>query len=342
MNEADCLSHLISPGTLRIDKSYMQGVIQILVTSSCDQNCYNCTQLSQLRRKPEFMSPEQFEQAVLSLKGYFGVYGTFGGNPCLSPHFKDYCEILKKHVPFQQRGLWSNNPIKLENAKAARDCYNPAYSNINVHLNQHAFDMWKQGWPECRPIGLSQDSRHSPCFTAMKDLDNLPVFNEQHQKIGVMENTEENRHTLISDCDIAKNWSAAIGMFRGQLRGFFCEIALAQAIHHQDAPDYSDTGLDVTMTYHAEGRSDRCLWWQLPMQAFAPQVRTACHSCGVPLRGHGENAMANSGKEQVSRTHATNYEPKRKGRTVELVTELVQLGVPLVSTTNYLGNSGRP
>lgn len=384
MDESACLSKMIAPGQVRPSKPYLGGVLQILVTSSCDKNCLNCTQMSQLRRKPEFMTPEQFEQAVLSLKGYFGVHGVFGGNPCLSPHFKDYCDILTKHVPFVQRGLWSNNPIKLENAEAARKCFNPSFSNINVHLDQKAFDLWKQGWPECRPVGLTQDSRHSPCFVAMKDLrggechvckgdgsysvhsggaegeeyvtcDNcdgtgqllgdLPVFDANHQKVGTMPNTEENRLTIISDCDVNQRWSAGVGLFRGQLRGWFCEIAMAASIHHQDDPDWPDTGIPIevdgrsTLERWAGGIVGRGLWWEQSMPFFSGQVKKHCHECSVPLRGHGENAMSENGKEQVSQTHAANYEPKRKGRTVEVVTKLVQLGVPLTSTVQYLQNS---
>src|SRR5678815_405006 len=120
MTEQECLSKMVAPGTRRPGK-YREGVIQIHVTRACDKACFNCTQLSNLGGKTEFMSPEHFAQAVESLRGYFGVVGVFGGNPAMSPHFVEYCRILRDSwVPFNQRGLWCNNPISIDKACAAR------------------------------------------------------------------------------------------------------------------------------------------------------------------------------------------------------------------------------
>ena len=151
MNESQALALMVAPAGNRPSKPYLGGVIQVLVTSSCDKACYGCTQNSQLARPKWFMTPEQFEQAILSLKDYWGVHGVFGGNPCLSPHFKDYCEILRKHVPFPQRGLWSNNPITLENAQECARTFHPGHSNLNVHMDQKAFDLFKQGCLSATP-----------------------------------------------------------------------------------------------------------------------------------------------------------------------------------------------
>jgi hypothetical protein len=120
-----------------------------------------------------------------------------------------------------------------------------------------------------------------------------------------------------------------ICVFRGQLRGFFCEIAGAQAMLHQHEPDYPDTGLPVEPD-----------WWKLSMEHFSGQVRKHCHECSAPLRGWGELAQARDadGVEQVSETHRNVYRTKRPMRRVQVVTELAQLGNRLTHMTDYLQN----
>jgi hypothetical protein len=368
---------MVAPGTRRPGK-WRDGVIQIHITRACDKACFACTQGSNLGGKTEFMPPEMFEQAVRSLGfseekcydiknpafgltegAYFGVVGVFGGNPALSPHFGEYCRILHKLVPFEQRGLWCNNPVTREKAEQMRATFNPHVSNLNVHLDSAAYAMFRTYWPNAHVVGLYDDSRHAPVHLAMKDV----VADE------------EKRWDFISNCDINQHWSAMIGVFRGELRAWFCEVAGAQAMLHQwdtnqtdnvggtgqactcgadrtgpsaeahddDCPakvrlTYPDTGLDPTMRWDDLGQ-----WWQLPMLVFQDQVRKHCHECGVPLRGYGELSQADDGaKEQTSKTHASIFKPKRKDRPVEVVTELVQLNVGRIEKVNhYLQNSHR-
>jgi hypothetical protein len=319
---------MVAPGTPRPGK-FRGGIIQIHLTRSCDKACFGCTQGSQLRSAPaRFMSLENFDAACRSLKGYWGVVGIFGGNPALHPQFEMVCEILKSHVPYDRRGIWCNHP--LGKGRKMASTFNPAISNLNVHLDHEAYRQFKRDWPECSPVGLTQDSRHSPCYVSMTDL-------------GV---PEEERWELISRCDINQHWSAMIGEFRGQLRAWFCEVAGAQSILHQDEPDYPDTGLDPNVQYeHHTAPGDRIektigKWWQLGMNHFAGQVRKHCHECGVPMRGHGELAQAGAaGKEQVSETHRAVFRPKQQSRAVELVTVREQLGAPLGRMTHYLQNA---
>lgn len=287
------------------------GVLQIWTTRACDRSCFGCTQGSNLAGKPEFITPDQFRVACESLKGYFGVIGVFGGNPSIHPQFDELCKIMRGTVPWEQRGLWSNHPRG--KGKTCRITFNPAYSNLNVHQSQEAYDEFARDWPECRPYlkGLDSDSRHSPPFVAMKDV--------------IQDEAE--RWKLISNCDINQNWSAMICVFRGQLRGYFCEIAASQAMLHQHEPDYPDLGVPIVPG-----------WWNQGMEVFQEQVKKHCHDCGIPLRGHGALANDESGTEQVSETHRAVYEPKRKGRKVEVVTELIQLGSPLKRTTDYIEN----
>lgn len=309
MNEKQALSQMIAPGTPRPTK-WRRGVIQVWVTRACDKACYGCTQGSNLGGKPGMITPEQYEEALISLKGYFGVVGMFGGNPAIHPQFGVLCEILRKHIPFEQRGLWSNNP--LGNGKIMRETFNPSYSNLNVHLDKEAYDAFKRDWPESMPCGLDSDSRHSPPYVAMKD-----VIHD-----------EEERWNRIAECDINRYWSAMICVFRGELRAFFCEIAGAQAMLHQHESDYPDTGLPLH-----EG------WWRLPMENFAAQVRHHCHSCSVPLRGYGELSQSKDGVEQTSATHESIYRPKVRDRSVQVVTQIEQLGNTLERATDYIQNA---
>lgn len=283
--------------------AYRDGVMQIHLTRACDKACYSCTQGSQLSGKPAMMTPEQFETACESMACYFGVIGVFGGNPCLHPKFPEICDILRAYFPREQCGLWSNNLNG--HGAICRATFNPHVSNLNVHLDRRAYDEMRRDWPESRPVGLDCDSRHSPPFVAMQDV--------------IADEAE--RWRLIGQCDVNREWSALIGVFRGELRGWFCELAGAQAMLHADDPDWPDLGLPVVPG-----------WWNQGMEAFDAQVRWHCHRCGIPLRGYGELAVGGS-IEQVSQTHAGIFKPKQKGRQVQLVqirSELNEVSEPAV------------
>lgn len=342
MTEQEALAIMIPPAKHRPGK-WLGSVIQIHITRACDKACFSCTQGSNLSGRVEFISNENFEKACISLKGYQGVVGCFGGNCCLHPKFPELCAILAKHIPKNQRGLWSNNLNG--HGALCRKTFNHQYSNLNVHLDQRAYDEIRRDWPEARPFGLKDDSRHSPPFVAMNDIID----------------DESKRWDYIAHCPINISWSALLGVFRGQIKAWFCEIAGAQSILNQDDPEYPDTGLDPTddeCPYCCGGGMDgrplrnagKCLgcggsgkrlWWQLPMDQFAEQARWHCHRCSVPLNGYGELAQADDdkGKEQTSATYAHLYKPKRKGRSVELVTTSAQLGKPLDNMVNYIQNS---
>ena len=310
LTREQAVSQMVAP-SMRRDCYEHGGILQIWVTRACDKACFNCTQGSNLGGKPGMMTPEQYREAVASLEGYFGIVGMFGGNPAIHPKFAELCQILRESwVPVEQRGLWCNHP----KGKGAicRETFSPKYSNLNVHLDREAAEEFARDWPEAAPYvkGLDGDSRHSPVYVAMQD---------------VIEDEAE-RWRLIAGCDINKYWSAMIGVFRGELRGWFCEIAGAQAMLHQHDPDYPDTGVKIEPG-----------WWRQGIEAYADQIAYHCHRCGVPLRGHGDLAIG--GKlEQVSETHADIYQPKIRGREVEVVTSLDQLGDRLGKATDYIEN----
>lgn len=310
MNRTEALSKMILPSMKRKGKPH-DGVLQIHITRTCDKVCFNCTQGSQLAGPKEFMPVELFEAAVISLVDYFGIVGVFGGNPALHPQFDKLCSILRKYTPKNYCGIWCNKPFG--KAGIMRETFNPAVSNLNVHLDEAAYTEFKRDWPESRPFGLYDDCAHSPCYVSPLDV-GIP---------------EEERWEQISSCDINQHWSAMIGMFRGQLRGWFCEIAGAQAMLKQNDPNYPDTGIPI-----GPG------WWRKGWDAFGEQVDYHCHRCSVPYRGKGELAQALHGKEQCSQEYADIYKPKRTSRPVEIV-ELIGAIQPQSYNrmTDYMGNA---
>lgn len=300
--------------------------------------CFGCTQGSNLGGRPVLITPEEFELACQSLAGYWGVVGMFGGNPATHPRFLELCDILAKYFPFDQRGLWCNNP--LGHGTKMRSIFNPAVSNLNVHTNREAYDEFRRDWPESMPFGLEEDSRHSPPFVAMQD---------------VMED-EQDRWELIANCDINRYWSAMVCYIPGKgLRAFFCELAGAQAMLHANDPNWPDLGLEIpcptckgngkVLAYRGEPSQGKELvtcpecrdspWWKRPMEDFARQVRYHCHRCGIPLRRFGQLAVGGE-FEEVSKTHADIYNPKRKGRPVQLIE--IDNGKKLSRVTDYVPN----
>lgn len=301
----NALKQMKSPRDKR-EGIWRNGVLQIWVTRACDKACYGCTQGSNLGGRPGMITVDQFEEACKSLTGYFGVVGMFGGNPCIHPNFAVLCEIMADYIPWEQRGIWTNN--MLGKGAVVRHTFNPAISNINVHQDQKAYDEFKRDWPEAHVKGMESDSRHSPPFVAMADV--IP--------------SEEERWELIANCDVNQRWSALIGVSAYGLRGWFCELAGAQAMLH--GLDYPDTGCIIQPG-----------WWNHPIDSFEEQVRFHCHRCGIPLRGHG--ALANGGPtEQVSKEHLHVYKPKTKGRIVEVIDAVYQLNGTVQRATDYIEN----
>jgi hypothetical protein len=299
------------------------GVLQIWITRACDLACIGCTQGSNLAGKPGMMTPEQFEQACLSLcaiqegdcgdchpaiPGYWGVVGVFGGNPCVHPQFEEICRIMRKYIPAEQRGLWSNNLNG--HGMTCRKTFNPDVSNLNVHQSIEAFNEIRRDWPLAGPKGLHEDSRHSPPYVAMQDMEDM---------------NDEERWNLIANCDVNQRWSALIGVFRGELRGWFCELAGAQSMLHESEPEYPDTGHRITPG-----------WWNHGIDNFSEQVRFHCFSCGHPLRGHGDFARTGT-LEQVSKTHLSIYKLKKPaGKKIQIVYRRDQLGEQVSAATQYL------
>lgn len=284
------------------------GIMQIWITRACDLSCLHCTQGSNLGGKPGFITVEQFTTAIKSMEGYPGVIGFFGGNCTLHKDFEELCKIARENFPKDRLGLWSNNLNG--HGATCRKTFNPDVSNLNVHMNSAAYDEIRRDWPFAQPKGLNEDSRHSPTMVAMQDMEDM---------------NDDERWELVGNCDVNQRWSALIGVFRGELRGYFCELAAAQAMLHESDRDYPDLGVKIVPG-----------WWNRGMDAFSEQVRFHCFACGHPLRGHGDFAV-NGTTEQVSKTHANIYKLKRPhGKTIEIITRRDQLGPKVSAATQYL------
>lgn len=232
--------------------------IQIEVTRSCDLfSCSNCTRLLPFRTDAVHMSVDVFRAALRSLKGWPGIRGVFGGNPCVHPKFADLMQVLVEEVPDQrQRGIWTNNLLR--HGALVREVFYPlGRFNLNAHADGDAareIDKWLPG----RLIPTSRDraSWHSPILLDWRDM-------------GL---SESEWIAQRETCDINQTWSAAIMERDGQPFAYFCEVAGAL-----DGIRGENHGIPAV-----EG------WWRGKMDTFGSQVRDCCDAgCGVPLRQLG-------------------------------------------------------
>jgi hypothetical protein len=296
-----------APGDKR--NTWKDGIIQVMVTRACDLHCTHCTQGSNLAGKPVVMSVAQFEEACASLIDYYGVVGVFGGNPCVHPAFEQIARTIQRIIPYERRGLWSNNLMGY--GKLCREIFNPEVSNLNVHMNYKAYMEMLRDWPECHPKGAN-DSRHSPPFVALVDMDDLTI---------------SDKWALINKCDINQYWSAMIGVFRGELRAWFCELAGSQSMLHEKEQDYPDTGVKIFSG-----------WWRSSLEMFEEQIYRHCFTCGIPLKGLGDLAMHGQ-VEQYSASHVNIMKLKKPGsRDLVMIKLRRELGGEVPRATDYIEN----
>lgn len=257
------------PITMKAPGDYRAGiwrgrVLQLKVTNICSLDCKNCTAavgIAKAHKRFWTMTPDQFQEACRSLKGFGGVVGVFGGNPTTSKFFSDYCRIMKEEIPDKdQRGLWSND--LRGHAALCRDTFSPSHSNLNVHRNEKAYEEIEREWPEAIAArrefmltGRNRPSMHGSWWVQMKDV--IP--------------DEAKRWALIGKCFVNQTWSAEITVINGELRAYFCEFAATRA-EFADLLGEEEVGLPVTPG-----------WWAKPMSYFEKQVCHHCHRCGAPL-----------------------------------------------------------
>lgn len=300
----DVLAKMKAPGDFR--RGIWRGrVLQIKVTNACDLDCKNCSVGVGLARKLKRifrMTPDQFRTALRSLRGFPGVIGMFGGNPCIHPQFEELCAIFREEVPDKdQRGLWSNRLFG--RGKVCRETFGP-HCNLNVHGSQEAWEEIKRDWPEALPLpaGLSSPSYHGPLFGDPREL-------------GV---ADAEMWEKVSGCYVNQTWSAEITVVDEELLGFFCEIAATQAELENDA------GLGMVVEPG---------WWHRPMVSFLPQVEKYCTRCLIPLNARKIDA-AGTEPEEFTATWKPVF-ATIKGRPLRQITSIAEIegGEP---ATKYL------
>jgi hypothetical protein len=245
-------------------------ILQVKVTNACDLDCKNCSVavgLAKKLKKLYWMTPDQFRVAIRSLKGFPGVIGMFGGNPCIHPQFEELCQIFREEIPNkEQRGLWSNRLFG--HGKVCRETFHGSHSNLNVHQVKAAWDEIKRDWPEGRamPDGLNAPSAHGPIFGSMMELGLSET--EMWDKVGC--------------CFVNQTWSAEITLVEGKLLGYFCEVAATMAELTGDP---------------SHGIAIEPGWWSLGMPAFEDQVQAYCTKCLFPLNARKVNAAGDAPEE---------------------------------------------
>lgn len=243
--------------TSRMRPPSEMGIICIDITNKCDLSCSNCTRLLENQDHLWEMGPDNFRRACQSLRDFPGVIAVIGGNPCMHSRFEEITRIFEEEIPNRnQRGIWTNNAFK--HARLLESAYGA------FNLNPHGVE---RGIRSLRPIyekmvesgkfnGGYYDtaSEHAPLLVASKDIFEPDIL-----------------WSKISDCDVNKNWSAAIVQNGGKLRAYFCEVAASF-----DLARNQDHGLPVT-----DG------WWKSRMDVFTRQIEHFCPGCGAPARVKG-------------------------------------------------------
>lgn len=177
--------------------------IQIAVTNACPKACSNCTRLLAHAEEKWFMPLEQFEQAVIAIadfptqadpeslgRTHLGrCVGLFGGEPRVHPEFDRLCEIMREHLPYEGRGLWTGVPLGKKEAMI-RSTFR--YLNYNLHK-------------------ADNPSYHQSALVAIED---------------VVDDKEE-MWRLIDQCWIQQMWSPAItprGMYFCEVASSLAEV----------------------------------------------------------------------------------------------------------------------
>ena len=166
-------------------------LIQITVNNHCEHDCCHCSQLVPHQCNKYDMSLEQVESALISLQGFNGHIGCFGGNPLLHPQFPEICKLYQKYIPVKlRRELWCSGQNYGKYIRIIKE----TFYDESVAYNEH-----EDG----------QECWHQPLQIAIEEvIDDGQLMRD-----------------IILNCWVQQRWSAAITP-KG---AYFCEIAAARA-----------------------------------------------------------------------------------------------------------------
>mgnify|MGYP001402981782 CR=1 FL=1 len=280
------LCRMVLPSQKRPGK-WREGILQVRVTGKCERACPHCSEIANTVFYGSDLTVEEAEKAFWSLRDYWGVVGVFGGNPTLHPNFDKICESMRKWIPYEQRGIWTSGLGRW--GKVCRETFNPGVSVLNPHGSLQQFLKFKTEWPRSRPFSYKDLSCHCAPFVAMSDLID----------------DEETRWGLIETCEINQHWSAMICKVRGELVGWFCEVAGSMSILHEEDENWPSLGMPIEDKWWKRG------WWDGPKgRRFADQAVWCCHRCGIPLKCFSLKDDFNE-YNVVSPSHFDWFEPKK-------------------------------
>lgn len=111
--------------------------IQIELTNACIRSCSNCTRFCG-HVKPFYMTKDQFQLALQSMKGFPKMIGFMGGEPLLHPQFEEFCTLAREAFEPYQLGLWTSLPQGKEH-HADVICETFGHIFINDHTREDIY-----------------------------------------------------------------------------------------------------------------------------------------------------------------------------------------------------------
>lgn len=235
--------------------------------------------------KASFMSPQQFEQVVQSVREYVYLPGEaykqrrrivslMGGEPLLSPHFPELVDILNHYIPEK----WKHGLLTaLDWPHYKHPKYGPAVEHVLrllgphpngsvrsddhnscgfLNFNSHG-DIFPPNHLGIRPCDEGKEVKHQPMLTAVDEA--VDDAAEMWQ--------------LIEGCWLQSEWSSS---FR-ESGFYFCEVAgtISDAFK-------LDVGLPITpdaWKHDLVFETEKGV--RLPKGAYADQIHACCPRCGI-------------------------------------------------------------
>lgn len=147
--------------------------VAVLITNQCINRCSNCTQLCGHHATPNFITFDEFKEAVDSMEAYPKMFGFHGGEPLLHPEFEKFCEYARSKLPKERLGLWTCLP-------KGKEHYREAITSTfgHIFLNDHT----------------RNDILHGPILVASEEMPFADWY----------------RWYLIDKCWVQNYWSASI------------------------------------------------------------------------------------------------------------------------------------